>query len=102
MNMIEVENLTYSYDGTNDVLKGVSFQIEKGSYTTIVGHNGSGKSTIAKLLIGLMEAKAGTITVDGIKLDEKTVYEIRDKIGIVFQNPDNNFIGAKVADDIAF
>lgn len=102
MNMIEVENLTYSYDGTNDVLKGVSFQIEKGSYTTIVGHNGSGKSTIAKLLIGLMEAKAGTITVDGIKLDEKTVYEIRDKIGIVFQNPDNQFIGATVADDIAF
>ena len=102
MNMIEVENLTYSYDGTNDVLKGVSFQIEKGSYTTIVGHNGSGKSTIAKLLIGLMEAKAGTITVDGIKLDEKTVYEIRDKIGIVFQNPDNPFIGATVADDIAF
>lgn len=102
MNMIEVENLTYSYDGTNDVLKDVSFQIEKGSYTTIVGHNGSGKSTIAKLLIGLMEAKAGTITVDGIKLDEKTVYEIRDKIGIVFQNPDNQFIGATVADDIAF
>lgn len=102
MKKIEVEHLTFSYDGEQDVLKDVSFQIEEGSYTTIVGHNGSGKSTIAKLLIGLMEAKSGTITVDGIQLTEKSVYEIRDKIGIVFQNPDNQFIGATVADDIAF
>lgn len=102
MKKIEVEHLTFSYDGEQDVLKDVSFQIEEGSYTTIVGHNGSGKSTIAKLLIGLMEAKSGTITVDGIKLTEKSVYDIRDKIGIVFQNPDNQFIGATVADDIAF
>lgn len=102
MKKIEVEHLTFSYDGEQDVLKDVSFQIEEGSYTTIVGHNGSGKSTIAKLLIGLMEAKGGTITVDGIQLTEKSVYDIRDKIGIVFQNPDNQFIGATVADDIAF
>lgn len=102
MKKIEVEHLTFSYDGEQDVLKDVSFQIEEGSYTTIVGHNGSGKSTIAKLLIGLMEAKSGTISVDGIMLTEKSVYEIRDKIGIVFQNPDNQFIGATVADDIAF
>lgn len=102
MKKIEVEHLTFSYDGEQDVLKDVSFQIEEGSYTTIVGHNGSGKSTIAKLLIGLMEAKSGTITVDGIKLTEKSVNDIRDKIGIVFQNPDNQFIGATVADDIAF
>lgn len=102
MSKIKVEHLTYSYDGETDVLKDVSFQIEEGSYTTIVGHNGSGKSTIAKLLIGLMEAKAGVITVDGMVLNEKTVYDIRDKIGIVFQNPDNQFIGATVADDIAF
>ena len=102
MKKIEVEHLTFSYDGEQDVLKDVSFQIEEGSYTTIVGHNGSGKSTIAKLLIGLMEAKSGTITVDGIQLTEKSVYDIRDKIVIVFQNPDNQFIGATVADDIAF
>ena len=102
MKKIEVEHLTFSYDGEQDVLKDVSFQIEEGSYTTIVGHNGSGKSTIAKLLIGLMEAKSGTIIVDGIQLTEKSVYDIRDKIGIVFQNPDNQFIGATVADDIAF
>ena len=102
MHKIEVEHLTFSYDGEQDVLKDVSFQIEQGSYTTIVGHNGSGKSTIAKLLIGLMEAKAGKIRVDGMELNEKTVYDIRDKIGIVFQKPDNQFIGATVADDIAF
>ena len=102
MKKIEVEHLTFSYDGEQDVLKDVSFQIEEGSYTTIVGHNGSGKSTIAKLLIGLMEAKSGTSTVDGSQLTEKSVYDIRDKIGIVFQNPDNQFIGATVADDIAF
>ena len=102
MKKIEVEHLTFSYDGEQDVLKNVSFQIEEGSYTTIVGHNGSGKSTIANLLIGLMEAKSGTIIVDGIQLTEKSVYDIRDKIGIVFQNPDNQFIGATVADDIAF
>ena len=102
MHKIEVEHLTFSYDGEQDVLKDVSFQIEQGSYTTIVGHNGSGKSTIAKLLIGLMEAKAGKIRVDGTELNEKTVYDIREKIGIVFQNPDNQFIGATVADDIAF
>ncbi len=102
MHKIEVEHLTFSYDGEQDVLKDVSFQIEQGSYTTIVGHNGSGKSTIAKLLIGLMEAKAGKIRVDGMELNEKTVYDIRDKIGIVFKHPDNQFIGATVADDIAF
>ena len=102
MKKIEVEHLTFSYDGEQDVLKDVSFQIEEGSYTTIVGHNGSGKSTIAKLLIGLMEAKSGTITVDGIKLTEKSVYDIRDKIGLVCQTPDNQLIGATVADDIAF
>lgn len=102
MHKIDVQHLTFSYDGEHDVLKDVSFQIEEGSYTTIVGHNGSGKSTIAKLLIGLMEAKSGTIRVDGMKLNEQNVYAIRDKIGIVFQNPDNQFIGATVADDIAF
>lgn len=102
MHKIEVEHLTFSYDGEHDVLKDVSFQIEEGSYTTIVGHNGSGKSTIAKLLIGLMEAKSGTIRVDGMNLNEQNAYAIRDKIGIVFQNPDNQFIGATVADDIAF
>ena len=94
MKKIEIEHLSFSYDEQIKALDDVSFSIEEGSYTVIVGHNGSGKSTIAKLLIGLLEAQSGTIRVDGIELKEETVYDIRDKVGIVFQNPDNQFIGA--------
>lgn len=102
MKKIEIEHLSFSYDKQIKALDDVSFSIEEGSYTVIVGHNGSGKSTIAKLMIGLMEAQSGIIRVDGTVLKEESVYDIRDKIGIVFQNPDNQFIGATVADDIAF
>ena len=102
MNAIEVSNLSFSYDEQHDVIKNVTFTIEKGSYVTIVGHNGSGKSTIAKLMIGLLEAKKGKIVVMGQELNEKNVYGIRSNVGIVFQNPDNQFIGSTVADDIAF
>lgn len=102
MKKIEIEHLSFSYDEQIKALDDVSFSIEEGSYTVIVGHNGSGKSTIAKLMIGLMEEQSGIIRVDGTVLKEESVYDIRDKIGIVFQNPDNQFIGATVADDIAF
>lgn len=102
MNAIQVRNLTFSYDGQTDVIKNVSFAIPRGSYTTIIGHNGSGKSTIAKLLIGLLSARQGEIQILEKPLNEKTVYEVRDHVGIVFQNPDNQFIGSTVADDIAF
>jgi len=99
---IVVRNLKFSYDQETDVVKNVSFSVEKGSYTTIIGHNGSGKSTIAKLLIGLLEKEEGEIMIDGKHLDMENIAEIRNKIGIVFQNPDNQFIGATVRDDIAF
>jgi len=99
---IVVRNLKFSYDQETDVVKNVSFSVEKGSYTTIIGHNGSGKSTIAKLLIGLLEKEEGEILIDGKHLDMENIAEIRNKIGIVFQNPDNQFIGATVRDDIAF
>ena len=102
MEAIEVSHLTFSYDGKNDILKDVSFSIPKGSYTTIIGHNGSGKSTMAKLIIGLLEAKKGKIQILGKELTEESVYELRSHVGIVFQNPDNQFIGSTVADDIAF
>lgn len=102
MMAIEVSHLKFSYDGQTDTIQDVSFSIPKGSYTTIVGHNGSGKSTIAKLLIGLLSPKSGMIKIMGTQLNEKTVYELRNHVGIVFQNPDNQFIGATVADDIAF
>lgn len=102
MSAVEVSHLYFSYDGQNDVIKDVSFEIPKGSYTTIVGHNGSGKSTIAKLLIGLLKAKSGEIKILGNTLNEENVYSLRNHVGIVFQNPDNQFIGSTVADDIAF
>ncbi len=101
MNIIEVKNLSFSYD-TDEVLKNVSFELEEGKYVSIIGPNGSGKSTLAKLLIGLLEKKQGSILIDGLELNEQNVAAIRDKIGIVFQNPDNQFIGASVRDDIAF
>lgn len=102
MNPIEVKDLNFSYDQHLDVVKDVSFTVERGTYTTLIGHNGSGKSTIAKLIIGLLEKEQGSILIDGEELNNDTVESIRKKIGIVFQNPDNQFIGATVRDDIAF
>lgn len=102
MDKISIENLTFSYDKERNAVDDVSFSVKEGSYTTIIGHNGSGKSTIAKLLIGLLEKGSGHIFVEDMELSEQTLYDIRDKVGIVFQNPDNQFIGATVADDIAF
>lgn len=99
---IEVKNLKYRYSEENLTIDDISFSIEKGSYTTIIGHNGSGKSTIAKLLLGLLEKEAGEILIDGIELNYENLNQIRNKIGIVFQNPDNQFIGSTVRDDIAF
>jgi len=99
---ITVQHLKFSYDLQTDVVNDVSFSVEKGSYTTLIGHNGSGKSTIAKLLIGLLEKGSGSILIDDLELTEENLEAIRRKIGIVFQNPDNQFIGATVRDDIAF
>lgn len=102
MAMIEVKNLKFSYDQEIMAINDVSFSIQEGSYTTIIGRNGSGKSTIAKLIAGLLEKKSGEILIDGLPLDEEHLTAIRRTIGIVFQNPDNQFIGSTVQDDIAF
>ena len=102
MAIIEVKDLTFSYDETKTTIDHVSFAIEEGTYTTIVGHNGSGKSTIAKLLAGLLEKKSGSILIDSMELNLENLSRIRSRIGIVFQNPDNQFIGSTVRDDIAF
>ena len=102
MNAVEVRDLCFQYEGGKDVLKDVDFTLPEGSYTAILGPNGSGKSTLAKLLVGLLEKKSGSIKIFGEELTEESVYRIRDSIGIVFQNPDNQFIGATVRDDIAF
>lgn len=101
-NAIEVSHLSFAYTQDSDTIKDVSFTIPKGSYTTIIGHNGSGKSTIAKLIIGLLAAKGGTIKILDQEVRPENIYELRSHVGIVFQNPDNQFIGSTVADDIAF
>ena len=100
--IIDVQHLSFGYDEDTLTIDDISFSIEKGSYTTILGHNGSGKSTIAKLLMGLLEKKSGEVVIGGIPLTEETLNQVRSQIGIVFQNPDNQFIGATVRDDIAF
>lgn len=99
---LSIQRLNFEYEAGLPVLQDINIEINQGSYSVILGHNGSGKSTLAKLLIGLLPIQSGEVFVLGTKLDEKSVHEIRNKIGIVFQNPDNQFIGATVEDDIAF
>ena len=102
--MIEIKNLKFIYnqDQPSYTLNDVSFHVRHGEWLSIVGHNGSGKSTTARLIGGLLVADSGQIIVDGQELTEETVWDIRDKIGMVFQNPDNQFVGATVEDDVAF
>lgn len=100
--MIEIENLSFSYTKNDKALDNINLKIENGSWISIIGHNGSGKSTLSKLLVGLLEPTQGTIKIDGVLLSEKTAPELRKKIGIVFQNPDNQFVGVTVKYDIAF
>lgn len=102
MEQIEFKNVVFSYEEGLPVVNNLSFSIEKGKYTTLIGHNGSGKSTLAKLMLGLLPCDSGDIIIDGLKMSEENIREIRNKIGMVFQNPDNQFIGSTVEDDIAF
>ena len=103
-NIIEVRNLKYKYDSESEnyTLNDVSFQVKKGEWLSIVGHNGSGKSTTVRLIDGLLEAESGDIIISGDKLTSENVWEKRRQIGMVFQNPDNQFVGATVEDDVAF
>ncbi len=103
-NIIEVQHLKYKYDHHADdyILKDVTFHVKQGEWLSIVGHNGSGKSTTIRLIDGLLEAESGEIIIDGDKLTLENVWEKRRHIGMVFQNPDNQFVGATVEDDVAF
>lgn len=101
--MIEFKNVSFQYNTSEEkALDNVSFQIQDQEWVSILGHNGSGKSTIAKLMVGLLAAQKGSILYDDVAFSEKTIDDIRKHIGIVFQNPDNQFVGYNVKYDIAF
>lgn len=100
--MIRVNDLDYSYSQQDHALKGISFEVKDQEWLSILGHNGSGKSTISKILVGILAPQKGSIYYDDIELTEKTVDKIRNRVGIVFQNPDNQFVGVNVKYDIAF
>lgn len=102
--IIEVKDLSFRYkedQGYYDV-NNVSFHVKRGEWLSIVGHNGSGKSTTIRLIDGLLEAESGEIWIDGQLLSSENVWDLRRQIGMVFQNPDNQFVGATVEDDVAF
>lgn len=106
MPQIEVKNVGFQYakSGERDsALKRISFSIEKGEFVSLVGKNGCGKSTLAKLLNGLFEPSEGTVLVTGVDTsNEDTIFEVRSKAGMVFQNPDNQMVATIVEDDVAF
>jgi energy-coupling factor transport system ATP-binding protein len=102
MKKLEIRNLSFEYKENTKTLDDVSFSASMGEFICILGHNGSGKSTLAKLIMGLLKPTSGEILIDGVILNEETVEDLRGKLGIVFQNPDNQFVGITVKDDIAF
>ncbi len=102
MSKLEVKNLTFSYDNEVNVIDDISFKVDKGQFISIIGHNGSGKSTLAKLIVGLLDFNSGQIFFDNEELTKKNMNKLQTKTALVFQNPDNQFIGTTVEDDIAF
>ena len=102
--IIDVKDLSFRYKESQEYynLKDITFHVKRGEWLSIVGHNGSGKSTTVRLIDGLLEAESGEIVIDGQRLIEENVWNIRRQIGMVFQNPDNQFVGATVEDDVAF
>lgn len=111
MNLIEFRDVSFSYETqddngnviTNKVLNDFNLKIEQGSFVAILGHNGSGKSTVAKLTNCILLADEGEIVVDGIKAEnDDSIYSIRRKVGMVFQNPDNQIVSSIVEEDVAF
>lgn len=101
--IVEFKNVSFKYGEDKPwVLKNVSFTINRGEWVAIIGHNGSGKSTIAKLTNGLLFPTEGEIYINGIQVTDESIWEVRKDIGLVFQNPDNQFVGTTVRDDIAF
>src|SRR5574344_254312 len=107
MKFVEFKNVSLRYEKDVELLKDINFSIEEGEIVSIIGANGVGKSTIAKMIMGLLSANSGSITVFGLPIDsnnsnDRNIEKIRSQAGYVFQNPDNQFVGNTVADDVAF
>ena len=103
MAIVDVHDVSYTYPGNHEAtLKNVSIAFNQNEWTTIIGHNGSGKSTLARLIDGLLPLDKGSIVVDGVSVNEDHLSDIHQKIGFVFQNPENQFVGTTVEDDVAF
>lgn len=102
--IIEMKDLVFRYqeDDQTPALNKVSLNINQGEWIAIIGHNGSGKSTLAKTINGLLLPESGSIKINGQEINEKNIWEVRRNVGMVFQNPDNQFVGSTVEDDVAF
>ena len=106
--MIDIDNVTVKYASTEEqegkvVIKGVNLKVSKGEFVVVLGHNGSGKSTIAKHINALLTPSSGTVLVDGMDTkDQQNLWDIRSKAGMVFQNPDNQLVATIVEEDVAF
>jgi len=101
--MIEIKNLSFSYNlETKKTLNNISMTIKDGTFVSILGHNGSGKTTLSKLIIGIEKAQEGEIIVDGLVLNEQNLPKILNLVGLIFQNPDNQFVGIDVLHDLSF
>lgn len=102
--IVQLNNISFSYseEDLRPALNNVSLSINKGEWIAVIGPNGSGKSTLAKTINGLIEADSGEVIIGGTKLTEESVWDVRRKVGMVFQNPDNQFVGSTVQDDVAF
>ena len=102
MSKLEVRNLTFAYSEEHVAVDDVSFSVDEGKFVAVLGHNGSGKSTLAKLIVGLLEKKSGQIFFNDEEVTKSNIQNFQNKTALVFQNPDNQFIGVTVEDDIAF
>lgn len=101
--IVSLKNLSFQYPGNDtDAIRNVSLDIKRGEWIAIIGPNGSGKSTLAKIINGLIVPYAGEVFINQQLLNEETVWEARRAVGMVFQNPDNQFVGSTVEDDVAF
>ncbi|EEI19203.1 energy-coupling factor transporter ATPase [Lentilactobacillus hilgardii] len=100
--IVQVDKISYNYPDQPLLFDQLSLDVHEGEWLAIIGQNGSGKSTLARLIDGLIVLNEGHITVDGLQVNDQNIYNVRSKIGIVFQNPEDQFVGATVEDDVAF